>query len=135
MQVDKLEERIIPEYKEIKREVYKGIHFFTALFDEYIVLEPVHKEVMNALSESDVDHERLWADSAHSWARNMSIEEQREFLILRARDDIDYLLSMDSIKECRESYTKKMLKLKEKRKILLELSKIGKDLVIEDEKK
>lgn len=101
------------EYSEIERHEYKGIYFFTAIYGTHIVLEPIHEELLAALSETDHDHERLWSDSAHSWARNMSLQEQRTRLIEEAHNDIDYFLSGQALKEQRKEYLSKRQRLRE----------------------
>ena len=111
------------EYKDIEKHEYKGVHFFTAIYNDHVVLEPVHEEILKALSDNDTDHERLWSDSAHSWARHMTLTKQRDTLITRAHDDIDYLMSGESLKEQRKEYLEKRKKLREQFEFFKEIRK------------
>ena len=113
----------LEEYTNLQRHQYKNIHFFTAQYLDHIVLEPVHEEVLKALSDKDTDYERLYSDSAHSWARHMTLDKQRDTLIAQAHDDIDYILSGKSLKEQRAEYLKTRAKLKANLEIFKQFSK------------
>jgi len=114
--IKKMREREInrEEYKEIEKHVYKGVHFFTAIYNDHVVLEPVHQEVLDAINavSGNVFQEPLWHDSAHTWAKGLTLQAQRNRLIEYAHNDIDYLMSAQGLKEQREDYLKKREKLK-----------------------
>lgn len=118
-----MEEREINrnEYSEIQRHEYKGIPFFTAIYHNHVVLEPIHTEVLRALRESTIDREILWSDSAHTWSRDMTLEEQRMHLIKRTKQDIDWLLSTKPLRELNQEYREKKLRLEKERNFLLSL--------------
>jgi len=60
----------------------------------------------------NVFQEPLWHDSAHTWAKGLTLQAQRNRLIEYAHNDIDYLMSAQGLKEQREDYLKKREKLK-----------------------
>jgi len=113
------------EYKEIERHTYKGVHFFTAIYNDHVLLEPVHQEILdaiNSVSSSDLE-EPLWYDSAHSWARRSTLQEQRNRLIEEAHYDIDSLMSGESLKEQRKEYLEKRKKLREQFEFFKEIKR------------
>ena len=104
------------EYTDLEKHKYKGVEFFTAVYNDHIVLEPVHQEVVDMMNISWVPYSSepyLWHDSAHSWAGGLTLQGQRNRLIEYAQNDIDYILSGDSLKEQREDYLKKRKKVRE----------------------
>lgn len=111
----------ISEYSDIRFHKYRGIEFFTARLFEHIVLEPVHEEVLKALREESISKEILWSDSAHCWARDMTLEEERSALVNRTKEDIDWLLSQGPLRELNKEYREKKKLLKEERAFLLSL--------------
>ena len=91
----------------------------------HVILEPIHKEIFDILNISAYpwiyDNDRLWEDSGHTWARNMTLKGQRQRLIEIAHNDIDYLLSGQSLKDLEESYLSTKAKLEDQLKKLKEL--------------
>ena len=104
------------EHKDLEKHEHKGVHFFTAIYNEHVVLEPVHQDVLDMMNiswQSYSSEPPLWHDSAHSWARGLTLQEQRNRLIEYAQHDIDYIMSGESLKEQREDYLEKRKKVRE----------------------
>ncbi len=114
--------QIASEHSEIKYHTYRGIDYFTAIYNDHIVLEPVHEEVLKNLNENTIDREILWSDSTHTWARGMSLDEQRQALLKSAIDDIDWLLSQKPLRELNTEYREKRERLVQERKFFLSLA-------------
>ena len=112
----------VNEYDQVEYHKYKGVEFFTALYSELgnIVLEPVHKEVLDMSYMFD---SLLWHDSAHTWAKEMTLQEQRKQLVEYAQNDIDLILSGYALKEQRKQYLEKRKKLKEQLEFFKALKK------------
>ena len=113
------------EYTDLEKHSYKGVEFFTAVYNDHIVLEPVHQEVLDMMNIDwrYYSETGLWHDSAHSWADGLTLQGQRNRLIEYAKSDIDYILSGDSLKEQRQDYLKKRQKIKEQFEFFKALSK------------
>jgi len=109
------------DYFDIQYHKHRGIEYFTAIFNDHIVLEPVHEEVLKHLREATIDREILWSDSAHTWARGRSLNEQRQFLLDRTKEDIDWLLSQKPLRELNEEYRNKRKRLLEEKNFFLSL--------------
>ena len=119
-----MKKRELPsEYSEIKYHEHRGIEYFTAIFSKHIVLEPVHEEVLSNLRADSQSREILWSDSAHTWARNMSLKEQREHLVKRTIEDIDWLLSQKPLRELNKEYRTKRERLLAEKNFFLSLGK------------
>jgi len=113
------------EYTDLEKHEYKGVEFFTAVYNDHVVLEPVHQEVLDMMNIDwrYYSEPNLWHDSIHSWADGLTIQGQRNRLIEYAKSDIDYILSGDSLKEQREDYLKKRKKIREQFEFFKELRK------------
>jgi len=111
------------DYSAVQYHKYRGIEYFTARFSNHIILEPVHKEVLDNLREITIDHEILWADSAHTWARNMSLDEQRNHLLERTKRDLDWLLSQKPLREFNKKYQENRERLLNEKTFFLSLAK------------
>jgi len=83
------ERKEVKEYSEIQKFKHRGIEFFVANYSSHAVLEPLHEEIREALPDDECE---LWNDSAHSWARGMPLQEQRDRLVHWAREYIDSVL-------------------------------------------
>ena len=118
----------VNEYDQVEYHRYKGVEFFTGLYPEmgHIVLEPVHKEVLvMCYSNTEYVDTPLWYDSAHTWAKGMTLQEQRKQLIEYAENDIDLILSGYALKEQRKQYLAERKKLKEQLEFFKALKKGG----------
>ena len=115
--------KLTKDYFAIQYHKYRGIEYFTARFSNHVLLEPVHQEVLNNLREVTADNEILWSDSAHTWARNMSFGEQRDFLLNRTKKDIDWLLSQKPLRELNKEYREKRKRLLAEKSFFLSLAK------------
>ena len=87
------------EYSNVVRLRHRGIEFFIATYGSHAVCEPIHEEVGKLLPE---DENGLWNDSAHGWARGMSIDEQRARLAREAQEYIDDVISGESYRRMLE---------------------------------
>ena len=113
------------EYTDIEKHEYKGVHFFTAIYTDHVLLEPIHQEILDAIntvSNTYLD-EPLRYDSAHSWARGLTLQAQRNRLVEEAHYDIDSLMSGESLKEQRKEYLEKRKKLREQYDFFKEIRK------------
>ena len=118
----------VNEYDQVEYHRYKGVEFFTGLYPEmgHIVLEPVHKEVLAmCYSNTEYGDTLVWHDSAHTWAKGMTLQEQRKQLIEYAENDINRILSGYALKEQRKQYLAERKKLKEQLEFFKALKKGG----------
>ena len=115
------------EYTDIEKHEYKGVHFFTAIYNDHVLLEPIHQEILDAINavSSTYFEEPLWHDSVHSWASGLTLQGQRNRLIEYAHGDIDYLMTGQGLKEQRTEYLEKRKKLREQYEFFKKIRKEG----------